>query len=136
MLNRQQSSVMNEDQYKEIGRFIWQNYVPSHGQSDTVQGELLRANEKLRDEAHRNGNINWDKGHEILANYIKTTLLDSGDLSEEQEKQLIADIGVVLNYERPYTEDDVFDRIERAIFDWYLKNKEPIPREINPELHR
>ena len=127
---------MNEDQYKEIGRFIWQNYVPIHGQSVTVQGELLRANEKLRDEAHRNGNINWDKGHEILANYISTILVDSGDLSKKQEERLIADIGVVLNYERPYTEDDVFDRIERAIFDWYLKNKEPIPREINPELHR
>ena len=43
---------------------------------------------------------------------------------------------IVLNYEDPYTEDDVFDRIERAIFDWYIDSNEPIPREINPDLHR
>ncbi len=127
---------MNDDDYQEIGRFIWKNFVPASGQSDTVQGELLRANEKLRDEAHRNGNINWDSGHKILANYIKKTLLDSGDLRQEQENQLVADIDIVLNYEEPYTEDDVFDRIERAMFDWYAKNRDPIPREHNPDLNR
>ncbi len=53
---------MKEEEYLEIGRFIWSNYVPKSGQSETVQGELLRAIEKLRDEAHRNGNINWMTG--------------------------------------------------------------------------
>ncbi len=127
---------MTNDEYLEIGRFIWNNYVPKSGQSETVQGELLRASEKLRDEAHRNGNMNWDSGHEILANYIRSTLCDSDALPKETIEQLKSDIEIVLKYEEPYTEDDVFDRIERTIFDWYIINKEPIPREINPDLHR
>ncbi|MGB5336659.1 MAG: hypothetical protein WBN07_13640 [Woeseiaceae bacterium] len=127
---------MTEEEYRELGRYIWQNFVPRSGQSDTVQGELLRASEKLRDEAHRNGNINWDGGHEILANFIKKTLTASRDLPWLQKKQLKSDIDIVLNHEKPYLEDDVFDRIERAILDWYIKNRNPIPREHNPDLHR
>ena len=127
---------MTEERYRELGQYIWQNYVPKSGQSDTVQGELLRASEKLRDEAHRNGNMNWDQGHEILADYIKKTLLKSSDLSWLQKRRLKSDIGIVLNYEEPYLEDDVFDRIEKAILDWCLKNRDPIPREHNPNLHR
>ncbi|MBX2850934.1 MAG: hypothetical protein KTR15_04215 [Phycisphaeraceae bacterium] len=127
---------MTEQEYDDIGRFIWNTYVPKSGQSDTVQGELLRANEKLRDECHRNGNINWDSGHEILANYILTTLTESPDLSDEAKAELKRDIERVLDYEYPYTEDDLFDRTERKIFDWYLANQEPIPRSHNPDLYR
>ncbi len=105
-------------------------------QSDTVQGELLRANEKLRDESHRNGNINWDNGHEILAQYIRGTLVSSSAISDKDKTQLKSDISRILDYEHPYTEDDLFDRIERIIFDWYVKNKEPIPHTKNPKLHR
>ena len=127
---------MPELNYTEIGRFIWQNYVPKSGQADTVQGELLRANEKLRDESQRNGNINWDQGHEILARFILETLQSSSDVSAEEKVQLKRDILRILDYEHPYTEDDLFDRVEKVIFDWYLRNKEPIPRSKNPDLHR
>jgi len=127
---------MPEPNYIEIGRFIWQNYVPKSGQADTVQGELLRANEKLRDESQRNGNINWDQGHEILARFILETLQSSIDVPVEAKVQLDRDILRILDYEHPYTEDDLFDRVEKVIFDWYLRNKEPIPRSKNPDLHR
>ncbi len=127
---------MTEEEYRELGRFIWKNFVPKSGQSDTVQGELLRANEKLRDEAHRNGNGNWDDGHELLANFIKETLSESSDLSWLQKRRLNADIEIVLNYDEPYLKDDLFDRIEKAILDWYVQNRDPIPREHNPNLHR
>lgn len=127
---------MTPEEYSEIGKFIWRTYVPKNGQSGTVQGEPLRANEKLRDECHRNGNINWDDGHEILARYILETLMASRDVSDEAKAQLRRDVERVLDFEHPYTEDDLFDRIERVIFDWYLCNKDPIPRELNPNLHR
>lgn len=127
---------MTEEEYRELGRYIWKNFVPKSGQSDTVQGELLRANEKLRDEAHRNGNGNWDNGHELLANFIKGTLSESSDLSWLQKRRLRADIEILLNYDEPYLKDDLFDRIEKAILDWYVKNRDPIPREHNPNLHR
>lgn len=56
---------------------IWRRFVPPKGQADTVQGELLRAVEKLRDEATRNGNGNWDDGFEQLLSYLKLHLLDA-----------------------------------------------------------
>ena len=127
---------MTEEEYREIGRFIWKSYVPKQGQSSTVQGELLRANEKLRDESQRNGNINWDSGHEILANYVLKTLTESPDVPPTAKAELRSDIDRVLDYEHPYTGDDLFDRIERKIFDWYVLNKQPIPRSLNPELRR
>ena len=127
---------MSEPDYAEIGRFIWQNYVPKRGQADSVQGELLRASEKLRDESQRNGNINWDDGHEILASFILKTLQSSRDVSDEAKLQLGRDIARIRDYENPYTEDDLFDRVEKVIFDWYLRNKDPIAKEKNPDLHR
>jgi hypothetical protein len=52
--------------YPQEARSLWRTSVPRSGQAATVQGELLQAVEKLRDEAQRNGNINWDGGYETL----------------------------------------------------------------------
>jgi hypothetical protein len=46
-----------------VAIWIWRHMVPKSGQSGTVQGELLRAVEKLRWEAQSNGNINRDESH-------------------------------------------------------------------------
>jgi len=77
-----------------------------------------------------------DQGLEILASFILETLQSSSDVTAEAKVQLKRDILRILDYEHPYTEDDLFDRIEKVIFDWYLQNKEPIPRSKNPDLHR
>jgi hypothetical protein len=39
--------------YFEEAKFLWQNFVPQSGQADKIQGELIRAVERLRDEAQR-----------------------------------------------------------------------------------
>ena len=127
---------MTPEEYLELGRHIWRTYVPKHGQSETVQGELLRANEKLRDESMRNGNVNWDHGHEILARYILNTLTESPNVDDDAKTQLRLDIERVLDFEHPYTEDDLFDRIERVLLDWCALHPEPVPRSLNPDLHR
>ena len=127
---------MSEPDYAEIGRFIWQNYVPKSGQADTVQGELLRAAEKLRDESQRNRNINWDEGHEMLATFILQTLQSSVDVPAEAMLQLERDIARIRDSNNPYTEDDLFDRVEKVVLDWYLRNTEPIPKAKNPTLRR
>ena len=57
----EKSKTITSEEYLEKGKYIWQNFVPKSGQAETVQGELLRAIEKLRDEAHRNGNANFNK---------------------------------------------------------------------------
>jgi hypothetical protein len=127
---------MTEEEYLEKGKFIWQNYVPKSGQSEFIQGELLRAAVKLRDESHRNGNGNWDKGHEILANYILNTINESEVLDLAGEQQLNADINRILNFENPYLEDDLFDRLEKYVIDYFVKNPKPIPHTKNINLHR
>lgn len=67
---------MTKQEYREKAKYLWKNYVPKCGQAETVQGELIRALEKLWDESHKNGNMNWDSGYEILAKYIENTLIN------------------------------------------------------------
>jgi hypothetical protein len=62
--------------YFEEAKHIWPASVPKSGQFETVQGELLRAVEKFRDEAIRNGSGNWDEGFESLLRYHGDHLLD------------------------------------------------------------
>ncbi len=50
--------------------------MPKNGQSDTVEGELIRAVEKLRYEAQYNGNGNWDGGFGRFCQYIWGILND------------------------------------------------------------
>jgi hypothetical protein len=127
---------VTQDEYRELGRHIWQTCVPKRGQATTVQGELLRATEKLRDESQRNGNVNWDEGHQILATFLLDTLTASAVLTDEGKSQLRVDIERVLDFEHPYTEDDLFDRIERALLDWCAGHPDPVLRAVNPALHR
>jgi hypothetical protein len=110
--------------------------VPSRGQSDYVQGELLRAVAKLQDEAQRNGNINWDEGHEIFALYLSDTIKESNILDEKQLKKFKKDIKCILKYKEPYTEDDLYTRLEYTVVDFFMQNSDPIKREHNLDLHR
>jgi hypothetical protein len=69
--------------YFEEVKVIWKNHVPKCGQSDTVEGELIRAVERLRHEAHVNGNINWDKGFEMFCEYIWNVLNDDSTFDNQ-----------------------------------------------------
>ena len=127
---------MITDEYLALGRHIWQTYVPRSGQSLTVQGELLRANEKLRDEAHRNGNANWDEGHELLARYILDRLEAWPDFPPDRKTQLRADMSLLTVPHAPYLEDDAFDRVALCILEWCSAHPEPVPRTHDPLLRR
>ncbi|MGZ7440929.1 hypothetical protein [Paenibacillus sp. TH7-28] len=39
-------------------------------------------------------------------------------------------------YKRPYLEDDIYDELTDRIVEWYLQNKEPIPKPYDPKLYR
>lgn len=43
----------------ETCKRIWKELVPKRGQADSLQGELLRQDEKLGNEARENGNFNF-----------------------------------------------------------------------------
>ena len=98
---------------------IWQKFVPKSGQADTVQGEMLRAVEKLRDEARRNGNRNWDRGFEIFLTYLSEKLSDSNafDVSTREQTQSI--LHRLQNFQDPYLQDDFYDELGDRVVEYY-----------------
>jgi hypothetical protein len=121
--------------YHQKAGVLWRTYVPRRGQADTVQGELLRAVEKLRDEAQRNGNVNWGEGHVMLAEYLRETLTSSGVFAEATVHEIGHDVDRLLQYEVPETSDEPYDRLADRVVEWSRAHPEPAPREPNPELH-
>jgi len=115
------------DTDEALGRWIWAHLVPSNGPADSVQGELLRANEKLRDEAQRNGNINWDDDFERLVDFLEMTLCKSKRLFRDPGKSMRQDLERLRLFDDPCTDDDVFDRIEHAIFVFCRRHRQLIP---------
>lgn len=131
-----QTNKMTEEQYFAKSKLIWQYYVPKSGQSEFVQGELLRAVEKLRDEAHRNGNINFnEKCHEILIGFLREKLSDRKIFDEKTIEIINADLNRLSLEEQPYTWDDIFDRICNRIVDWNMYYGNEIEHQNNPELN-
>ena len=127
---------MTEEEYLETGRYIWKTFVPKSGQAQTVQGELLRAIEKIADEARRNGNINFNPDcHGLLIAYLRKYLLDEKIFDKETIRQTLKDLDRISVEDEPYMEEDLYDRLRERIIDWYLRNKTPIPNVPNPKLY-
>lgn len=149
--------LMNEQysqRYFEECKYIWKNYVPQSGQSDVLQGELLRQIEKLRYEAQDNGNINWDEDFDFFCDFLKETLCSKDIFSEEEKKKII----LILNYFKDcgnyamrfssgqindndvdvnkiaYTKDNLYDIVADAIGQFYSKFPSPIPYEKNKKI--
>jgi hypothetical protein len=126
--------VRYTEKYREEAGRLWRTYVPARGQAETVQGELIRAVEKLRDEAQRNGNVNWGKGHVILSNYLRNTLIDSGPFDAAAVEEIGRDIDRVLDFEHPETDDDPYNRLSDRVVEWARAHPHPVPHERNPGL--
>jgi hypothetical protein len=118
----------------EAGR-IWHTFVPKQGQADTVQGELLRAVEKLRDGAIRNGNLNWDEGFETLLRYIEEHLLDP----QVYDGALIVETASILkrlkDYKNPCTDDEPYDHLGDRVVE-YFRHYGSLPHAHDPALRR
>ena len=78
--------------YLQEARSLWQTLVPLRGQAATVQGELLRAVEKLRDEARRNGNLNWGSGQEAFIGFLRENLIGSALFGQSAAQEIEADL--------------------------------------------
>src|SRR5262245_25659322 len=127
---------MNHQEYSETAKFLWQTYVPQSGQAETIQGELIRAIEKLAYEAQGNGNINFNSNcHGLLIDYLRKHLTADQSFDEQTIAQINKDLDILSIEDEPYTDDDVYDRVTHRIVDWYLRNKTPIPNANNPKLN-
>jgi len=122
--------------YFEEAKNIWKNYVPKSGQSEIVEGELIRAIEKLRYEAQNNGNGNWDEGFELFCQYIWDILNDDKVFEKDVLHEIRTDIDTINNSNVPYFEDDLYDRITDHVIEWSIAHKGPIKRTKNPKQHR
>ena len=118
----------------EEARHIWVTYVPARGQADTVQGELLRSVEKLRDEARRNGNLNWGEGHVLLARFVEDTLT-VGPFDESSKRQIREDVSRLVDADHPQTDDAIYDRLTDRVVEWCRAHPDPVVHERNPKLH-
>lgn len=105
--------------YEEEARAIWRDFVPSSGQAQTVQGELMRAVEKLRDEAMRNGNGNWDKGFKILLRYLEQHLLDKAVFPEPARRETRSALRRIGFSMLPVMDDEVYDRLGDCVVEYY-----------------
>jgi len=122
--------------YFEEAQKIWNEEVPARGQASTIRGELIRSIEKLRDEAHRNGNDNWAKksGHDMLVEYIRETLIDSRIFSDEKMTEINQDLKQISNYEYPETSDEPYDRLTDRAIEWTKSQSEVLVHDYNPRL--
>lgn len=112
---------------------IWKELVPPTGSAETVQGELLRAIEKLRDEAQRNGNGNYSGTHKKLAQFIQDTLVSSGIFEAQEINDIRLNAEKLMKADQPYLEDDIYDYLTDQACVFYLKNPEPIRFVIETE---
>jgi hypothetical protein len=125
---------MRVDHFEEA-KNIWKNFVPKSGQADTVQGELLRAVEKLRDEAIRNGNGNWDRGFDLLLRYLRQRLLDPNAFTPAAIEKTSQTLDRLADFEQPHLHDDLYDELSDRVVEYY-KHYGSQPHRPDPELCR
>ena len=145
-----------EQQYFNECKYIWKNYVPKYGQSNTLQGELLREIEKIRYEAQNNGNINWDDDYLYFCDFITNSLLEQSVFSQDEKNE----IRIIMTYIKEcgsyakdffnneiyeieldllkiaYTDDNLYDIICDKIGKLQKDHSEPIPYKINENIRR
>jgi hypothetical protein len=132
---RRDSPVTRTDQpefpstlaHATIAQKIWADLVPASGPPATVQGQLLRAIEKLRDEAHRNGNVNCGKWHTRMAEFVRDILIQSGLFDERQQQAIDAATEKLMQASQPYLSNDLYDLLTDQACVFYLNNPTLLP---------
>lgn len=121
-----------KQQHFEECKKIWQTQVPTIGESDSVQGEMLREIEKMRYEAVQNGNANWDDSYSFFCGNLYDLLSAANVLDEEKCETL----RTVLDYlklcgesGKVHTDFDVYDYVNDCIAAYSFAHPEPVPYE-------
>lgn len=126
--------------------------MPKDGQSLIVEGEMIRAIEKLRLEAQNNGNINWDNGFIKFCELLLENLLDRkvfnitllNSNKEDINRILISsdyfnnlsDNETIDMSKMPYLEDNLYDRLSDSVVIWSNYHGKSIPRQLDSSQYR
>ncbi|WLI91379.1 hypothetical protein Q4S45_09740 [Massilia sp. R2A-15] len=117
---REEEKDPEPDEYRYTeAKAIWDNYVPDSGQADTVQGELIRAVGRLRQEAMRNGNGNWDEGFEMLIDYLERHLTDPAVYPAATIATSKETLARLRQEQQPYLEFDLYDQLGERIVEYF-----------------
>jgi hypothetical protein len=119
-----------------VAKWVWKNLVPPKGQAATVQGELLRAVEKLLWEAQKNGNQNWDAGFEKLLSYLRVTLLGEEGLASQLREDVAQALTRLSDFEHPATDEAPYNVITEGVVAYCRLHPLAISREPDPTLFR
>ena len=115
---------------------LWRELVPAKGQASTVQGELIRITGRLADEAYRNGNCNWDRGHAMWCDYLERVLDDEATFSSTERAAIRRALAAARDYEHPDTSGHggpLYLLSEMAVR-WCDAHPTPIPHVMNRDL--
>jgi hypothetical protein len=119
--------------YPDLVREIWDQYVPINGShAPTVQGELLRAVEHLRDEAHHQANgrrpqSSLRRMNKKEALFVRDTLLASGIFDSAESDRIRTHTQLLLKPRHSAPPDTVYDELVDNICVFYTRNPDPIP---------
>lgn len=139
-------------EYFNVCKEIWTRWVPQRGQSQVLQGELLRQIERLRHEAQANQNKNWNDDLLYYCDFLRSTLRQADCLTQEEQEEVnsalvrlrscgevayryyqgeISDEELEEDYngELAYTDNDLYDAVCDAVALFYQANPDPIPYE-------
>lgn len=124
------------DWKKEATR-LWNMLVPTDGQADTLQGELIRIAGKLTDQAFRNGNMNWDADHELMWRFIGRHLDDATTFTDAERVLIREKIDeIIRDNEKPDLSGDgcCYYIISEKVVDWCMAHPAAIPHQKNEKL--
>jgi hypothetical protein len=115
--------------YPEMAQKVWNELVPPSGPAATLQGELLRSVEMLRDDAQHHAH-DFRRSHRQRAGFVRDTLIKSGIYSEAENKSIQAATGKLRKSSPPYTNNDVYDQLVDQICVFCSRHEEPIPYKV------
>jgi hypothetical protein len=113
--------------YPEALYKIWNEMVPREGPAPTVQGELLRSVEKLREEAQQHANAHYRKTHKRMAVFVRDTLIGSGIFDKTEQERIRSEAGRLMKAGKPVVEDQLYDHLVDQVCVFYTKHPAPIP---------
>ena len=108
-----------DENYSYTSDSIYYSYVPESGKSNIIAAEMLRILFNVKDEAMRNGNMNWHREDKIGLLFIYKTLSKSEIFPFEILEEVRNDINRLLRFRRPCTDQFVYTRIERRIIEYF-----------------
>ena len=115
---------------------LWKDLVPLQGQANTLQGELVRAIGRLKDEAFRNGNQNFGRNHRMLCEFIRENLRDPKVFGPTELEEIDKCVDRILDEKRPDVTgpSTCFHRLFEMTVKWCEAHPDLIQRDHNPAL--